>query len=233
MAVAAAPSLRENPNVLNLLDFFNRPEYQSQRQEFNSILDFYDILNSHYNSLNTKMAELNDKVSEISDRKNPFTIMLEHMGNIVSSIGEKLKAIKDNIVDFSKNVFESAKDNTLSAVGAVAGTLHIGEGLQAVSESLNKAAAKVENLELFHAECMESKLLTKFEIPSDFESLSQDELKTLYTKVLDIGMNEDLSSCEHKIVQDMMETIEEKLPERGDFEPVPELEKEADQGEEM
>jgi len=233
MAVAAAPSLRENPNVLNLLDFFNRPEYQSQRQEFNSILDFYDILNSHYNSLNTKMAELNDKVSEISDRKNPFTIMLEHMGNIVSSIGEKLKAIKDNIVDFSKNVFESAKNNTLSAVGVVAGTLHIGEGLQAISESLNKAAARVENLELFHAECMESKLLTKFEIPSDFESLSQDELKTLYTKVLDIGMNEDLSSGENAFLQDIVEEIESMLPERVEADRPNERETEAEQGEEM
>ena len=232
MAAVSASSLRDNPDILNLLNLLSAHEYQSQRQEFASMLGYFDILANHYNSLVAQIAELNEKVSDLSERKNPFAIMLEHMKNIVSGIGEKLQAIKDNIVDFSKNVFETAKNKSLSAAGAAAGALHIGEGLQAVSETLNRAAGKFENLELFHMECVESKLLAKLEIPSDLELLSQDELKTVYAKILDIGMDDDLSSGENAFLQDMTEEIESMLPERGNFEKPQEQaqEAEAEQG---
>ena len=234
MAEVLALPMRDNPDIIKLLNLFNAPEYQSERREFTSMLDYFDALTNQYNALMEQMSVLNDKVSGIADKKNPLVIMTERMGSIVSSIGDKLAAIKDGIVDFAKDTLEAAKDKSLSALGAVAGFLHISDGLQAVSEGLNKAAAKVENLELFHAECMESKLLTELKIPSDLESLSQDELKTVYAKLLDIGMNGDLSSVENTFVQNIVEEIETMLPERDNYsEHAQEHETEVNQGEEI
>jgi len=231
---AIALLLSENPDIQRTIDFMEAQNNQAERQQFLSMLNHYETLTNQYNALMEKMNDMNEKVNAMNDKKSPLAVMVEHMGNVLSGIGKMLKSIKDSIFEFSKNTLDAAKDNTLSAVGAVAGTLHIGETLQAVSESLNKAASKVENLELFHAECVESKLMKDFKIPADFESLSQDELKTVYAKVLDIGMNEDLSPAENAFLQDIAEEIEGLLPERNnDFEQSQERELEIEQGEEI
>ena len=178
------------------------------------------------------MSELKEKINGMSNRRNPVAVMAEHLGSIVAGIGEKLKALKDSIVEIAQNTLEAAKEKSLSAAGAVAGTLHIHEGLEAVSKGLGNAAAKVGNLENFHMERVESKLVSEFEIPSELGSLSQGELNEVYAKLLDIGMNEDLSSAENTIVQDLVEEIEGMLPERdNEFEQTREYETE--QGEEM
>jgi len=206
--------IRDNPDVMKLLKQFNIPGYESEKQHFISILDYFEALTSQYNALMAQMSDLNEKVSGMTDRKNPFSVMIEHITNIVTGFGEKLKSLKDNIVEFAVNTYEAARDKSLSAVGAVSGALHIHEGLEAISKGLDKAAQKAENLENFHIDRVETKLFAEFEIPSDIASLSQDELKTVYTKLLDMGMNADLSSCENAIVKDLVEEIESMLPEQ-------------------
>jgi hypothetical protein len=224
-------SVRDNPDIIKLLNMFNTPGYESERQEFSSMLDYFEALTNQYNALMAQMTALDEKVSGITDKKNPLAIMTERIGSIVSSIGDKLAAIKDSIVDFAKDTLETAKDKSLSALGAAAGFLHISDGLQAVSEGLNKAAEKVENLELFHVECMESNLLTELKIPSNLESLTHDELKAVYAKLLDTGMNGDLSSAENAFLQDITEEIEGMLPTQAEQNTEPVLE--AEQGEEI
>ena len=230
---ALALLMRENPDIKRTIDLLESQNNQTQQQEFIFLLNHYETLTNQYNALMEKMNTLNEKVNEINDKKSPLAVMLDHMGNILAGIGKMLKSVTDSIFEFSKNTIDAAKDKSLSAVGAVAGTLHISEGLQIISESLNKAAAKVENLELFHEECAESKLLTKFETPSSLESLSQDELNTLYDKILDIGMNDDLSSGENAFLQVVTEEIESLLPERAEFEQAKDREFELEQGEEL
>jgi len=214
MAILALP-LRDNPEIKKLLEIMQTPGYESERQGFLSIIEYNDILTEQYNNIMTELTYMKEKINEITDKKNPVSVMVEHLLEILNGIGEKLKDFKDNILEFAKNTLDSVKDNSLSAVGAFAGTLHIHEGLDAISKSLGNAAAKVENLENFHIDQVESKLLTEYELPSNFASLSQDELKTVYAKLLDIGMFDDLSSCENAIVQDLTEEIEGLLPERG------------------
>jgi hypothetical protein len=76
-------------------------------------------------------------------------------------------------------------------------------------------------------------LLTEFEIPSNFETLTESELQIVYGQLLCMGKNDGLSSTEHRIVQDLIEAVEEKLPKSERFEPASELEVEAEHGEEM
>jgi len=233
MAELALP-ISDNPDIKNLLELMQSPGYESEREGFMSILNYTDALSDQYNKIMTELTDLKEKISDITDRKNPVSAMIEHLTNVLTGIGEKLKTLKDNIFEFTKNTLDAVKDNSLSAVGAVAGSLHIHEGLEAISKGLGSAAAKVENLENFHTERIESKLLTEFEIPSDLVSLSQEELKTVYAELLNIGMYEDLSLRENAIVQDLIEEVEGMLPERdNDFEQPQELELEAEQGEEL
>jgi len=233
MSEALVLPMRETPEVKRLLELMDASGNQAQRQELISMVNYVDILTNQYNTIMKELTELKEKVGGITDKKNPLSVMMEHLTNVVADIGAKLKALKDSIIEFANNTFDTAKDKGLSAVGAVAGALHIHEGLEAISKGLGNAAAKVENLENFHHERMESKLLTEFEIPAELGSLSMDELKAVYAKLLDIGMNEDLSSAENAVLQDMVEEIEGMLPDSGEFTQANEAEIEAEQGAEM
>jgi DNA gyrase/topoisomerase IV subunit A len=226
--------MHDDPDVQNMLDLLSAPGLHEQKQHYTSILDYVDNLSNQYDSIMEKLSEMTEKLGDITERKNPFSVMVERLTNMVSAIGEKLKALKDSIMEFTKNTLEAAKDKSLSAAGAVAGTLHISEGLEAISKSLDKAAAKVENAEQFHLDRVESNFLAEYEIPSDFTALSQDELKQEYTRLLKIGMDGDLSGIEYELLRDMIDEIEPMLPEQAaEPQPAQELESEADLGEEI
>ena len=155
MAILAIP-LRDNPDIKKLLELMQASGYESERQGFLSILEYNDTLTEQYNNIMTELTDVKDKINDIADKKNPVSVMVEHLMDILNGIGEKLKALKDSILEFTKNTLDAAKDNGLSAVGAVAGTLHIHDGLEAISKSLGSAAAKVEHLENFRIERVES-----------------------------------------------------------------------------
>jgi hypothetical protein len=159
--------------------------------------------------------------------------MVESLAGVVSGIGAKLKTMMNNIIGFAQDTLEAAKDKSISAIGAVAGTLHITEGLEAISRSLDKAADKLENAEQFHVERVEKSLLAEFEIPTNLESLQHDELKVVYGKLLALGMSGDLTATENAVVKDLVDLIDDMLPETERSEPAQELESEAEQGEEM
>jgi uncharacterized phage infection (PIP) family protein YhgE len=249
-AIALALPLRDEPEVKSLLDLLSDPRYQPQRQEFTSLLDHVDELASRYNSIITKLDAMNEKLSAITDRKNPFAVMVERLANVVSGIGEKLKALKDSIVDFAKNTLEAARDRSLSAAGAVAGTLHIHEGLESISKGLGKAAAAMESIEQFHQERVFAKKAAAAESqPSteqavglseiladmrlDFENLPPEELKATYEKLLSIGMDNDLTANELNCLQYLTEEAETLMPDHGKADHAQELEIEAEQGEEI
>jgi ABC-type transporter Mla subunit MlaD len=253
---AFALPMRDNPQIKSFLTLLDTPEYQSERQGFISLMDYTDTLSEQYNTIIKELADLKERLGDMGDKKNPLTAMVEYLSGIIAGIGDKLKAIKDSIINFAQNTLESVKDKGLSAVeavkdtsvsayetvrdksistvGAVANTLHIHEGLETIGRSLYNAAAKVENIENFYIERVESKLLEEFELPANFNALSKDDLREVYAKLLDIGMNADLSLCEYKIVQDLLEAIEDTMPEiNHSFEQSHETELEAEQGEEM
>ena len=237
MAEALALNLRDDPSIKSLLDLLNTPGHESEQKEFMSILDYFEALSGKYESVLTRL----DAISEKLDKKNP---LFERLSSVVSGIGEKLKALKDSIIDFAKNTLESAKNMGLSAVGAVSEKLHISEGLEAVSKGLGKAAAGCETLEHFHQEraamreaADETPSVSLAELLSDtrvdFENLSQDELTALYEKLLAIGMDNDLSAHENTCLQFLTEEVESLLPDRGESEHTQEHESEMDIGEEI
>jgi hypothetical protein len=108
----------------------------------------------------TKLDAMNDKLSGITDRKSPLAIMTERLSKVVSGIGDKLEALKNSIVGFAKNTVKSALDRGISAIGAVSETLHIHDGLEAISKGLGKAAATMETIEQFHQERVSAKEVT-------------------------------------------------------------------------
>jgi hypothetical protein len=249
MAKTIAASLRDNPDIKSLLELLDKPEYQSQHQEFTSILDYFETLSSKYESVMTKLDAMNEKLSGITDRKNPLAIMAERLSSVVSGIGDKLNALKDNIIDFAKNTLEAARDKGISAIGAVSETLHIHENLEAISKGLGKAAATMETLEQFHQERVSVKEAAEEAIPSeaqavsladlladtrvDFENLTPNELNAVYAKLLDIGMNGDLNAEENTCLHYLIEEAEALLPDRSDFEHTRERETEIDIGDEI
>jgi hypothetical protein len=249
MAVAMALPLRDHPDILKLLDLMEAPDYQSERQGFMSLLDYTDALTNQYNNIMGELADLKERVSGITDRKNPLAVMVDSLMSVVSGIGEKLKALKDSIVEFATNTLDAAKDKGLSALGAVSEKLHIHEGLEAISKGLGSAAAKCESLEQFHQERVavreaaneaqahveEAVSLSDLlgDLRMDFENLSPDELKATYDKLLDIGMNNDLSANELNCLQYLTESAESLLPDRGEDDIALEVENELDIGEEI
>ena len=133
MAVAAAIPLREQPDTRKLLDLFTAAGQRPERKEYEALLDYVETVENRYNSILDELTALREAVGGIAGRKNPVSIMLERLSAVVSGIGERLKAIKDSIVEFAKNTLNAARDKGLSAIGRVSEVLHIKDGLQAVS----------------------------------------------------------------------------------------------------
>jgi hypothetical protein len=246
---AVAISMREQPDVRKLLDFFGAAGRQSERQEYEALLDYVETVENRYNSILDELTALREAVSGIADRKSPVHIMVERIVSFISGIGAKLKEIKDNIVESVKNALNSARDKGLSAIGRASEVLHIKDGLQAVSNGLGKAAAGLANLEQFHQEikaaredaavlpppAVESVSLSDLlaDTRVDFENLTLDELKATYDKLLAIGMDNDLTSNELTCLQYLTEEAETLLPELDTAEPSQELEQAEEQGEEI
>ena len=208
-----ALKLHENPDIKELLELLSTPGYEGQRREFTSMLNYVGTITTQYNSIMKELADLKEKVGDITDKKTPLTIMIESLSKMMDGIGKMITSLVDSIVNFAKNTLEAVRDTGMSALGAVSETLHIHEGLEAVSKSLEKAAARCENLEQFHHDRVESNFLADFEIPTDFDALSLEALESVYDKLLSIGMDGDLSASENKILNDLIEEVEDMLPE--------------------
>jgi len=254
MAGAIALPISNHPDVKKLLELMQGPDYQSERQGFMSLLDYTDALTNQYNSIMDELTDLKERISGIADKKNPLAVMVDSLMSVVSGIGEKLKALKDSIVAFATNTLDAAKDKGLSALGAVSEKLHIHEGLEAISKGLGQAAAKCESLEQFHQERVmaretveeaqptaeQSASLSELSLSElledmrmDFENLSPEELKVTYEKLLDIGMNNDLTANELNCLQYLTENAESLLPDRGEADTALEVENELDLGDEI
>lgn len=256
MAEAIALPLRGDTDVKNLLDLLNAPGYQSQRREYESLLDYVDTITAQYNTILSELDALKEKVSKITDRKNPLAVMVENLETLADNVGTKLRSLKDGIISFSKNALDTVKEKGLSALGAVFGALHVKDGLQAMSrglaksvEALDKAVTRVDNLEQHNREKAAFReggeavpptveqavsladLLADTRV--DFENLSPDELKAVYEKLLAIGMNNDLTANENVCLSSLVGEVGDLLPDRGEYEPAPERESELDQGEEI
>jgi len=104
MAAVLAIPLRDELEVKGLLDLLNDPRYQSERREFNSILDHVDELTNRYESIMMKLDAVSEKLSAITDKKNPLAVMVEHMGKVVSGIGEE----RENLEQFHLERVESS-----------------------------------------------------------------------------------------------------------------------------
>jgi hypothetical protein len=256
MAGATAVFVRNHPDVTSLLEILNTPGLESQRNEYTSILDYVDTITAQYNTILTELTALKEKVGEITDRKNPFAVMTENLENLASDIGIKLKNLKDSIISFAKNALDTVKEKGLSALGSVFGFLHVRDGLQAMSrglsksvEALDKAVARVDNLEQHNREKTAGRDGSEAVPPAveqaaslaelladtrlDFENLSRDELKAVYEKLLAIGMDNGLTANENTCLSSLVEEVGSLLPDRGDYEPGREAETEAEQGAEM
>jgi hypothetical protein len=249
--------IHDNTDVKKLLDFLNAPDYEEQRTEYVALLDYAEAITKQYNSILTELATLKEKVSGITDKKNPLAVMVESLDNLAAEIGKKLDKMKEDIVSFTKNALDTVKEKGLSALGSVFGFLHVKDGLQAMSkvlsksvESLNKAVMRVDNLEKHNQEKTAAPIIneeprTPIEAQTvslatlladtrmDFENLSPDELKTVYEKLLAIGMDNDLTANENICLQGLVDDITEMLPNHGEFEPTHQHEAETEQGEEM
>ena len=95
MAEAFALSIRENTDVNELFTLLQSPGYQSQRQDYTSLLNYVDTITKQYNDIMTELNALKEKVNTITDRKNPLVGMVEHLEGLASDIGEKLQALND------------------------------------------------------------------------------------------------------------------------------------------
>jgi len=119
-------------------------------------------------------------------------------------------------------------------------------------EGLNKAVARVENLEQHNREkavehengeqetmeaAEENQAVSLSELLSDtrmdFENLSQEELKEVYEELLAIGMDNDLTTNENTCLQNLVDEVSDLLPDHGEYEPAQEAEIELNQGEEI
>jgi hypothetical protein len=262
MAEALAISMHDNSGIEELLELLKSPGFQSQRKEYESLLDGVETIVKQYNSILTELDALKEKVGKITDRKNPLAVMVECLENLAASIGEELNSLKESILSFTKNALNTVKEKGLSALGSVFGFLHVKDGLQAMAsglaksaEALDKAVTRVDSLEQFHRERAAVREAAEKTQPNDeirpvgeqsvsladlvadmrldFENLTPEELKATYEKLLAIGMDNDLTANELNCLQSLTDEAESLLPERGETETAQEAENELDQGEEI
>jgi uncharacterized phage infection (PIP) family protein YhgE len=235
--MTAALSLRENPDVMKLLESMKTPRLKSHQQGFLALLEYTDALTNQYNSILDELSGLKERIGGIADKKSPLANMVEKLDTLTTDVGEKLNSFKNGITSFCKDALEAIKDKGLSALDKVFSVLHVKDGLQAMSkacaktlESLDKAVARCDSLE---KHCQErASANVNAETPTtdqrtnlsdllgdtrlDFENLSQEELKTVYEKFLAIGMDNGLTANENTCLQSLTEDVEALLPDRGD-----------------
>jgi DNA repair exonuclease SbcCD ATPase subunit len=238
MTETMAKPLREQPDIRKLLDLFRSAGQQPG--EYETLLDYVEKAENRYNSILDELTALREKVSGIADRKHPLSVMVERLSALVTGIGAKLNALKENIVEFARNALQSTHDKGLSAIGRASEVLHLKNGLQAVSTGLEKAAAKMENLEQFHQEyktareenaalpppAEESPSLSELmaDVRVDFENLTPEGLNATYDALLAIGMDNDLTTNELNCLYALTEEVETMLPERNETMQVQEFE---------
>ena len=244
----------DDPDVITLFDYLKTSGTETQRREYESLLDYVDTITQQYNTILTELDTLKEKVGVFAGKKTPIAVMTENLETLATNAESKLENLKDSIISFTKNTLDSAKEKGLSALGSVFGFLHIKDGLQAMSDSLaksvdslKKAVTRVDNLEQHNREKVtthesaetpqstEGQALSLSDLFADtrldFENLSQDELKSLYEKFLAIGMNNELTANENICLQSLVDEVSDLLPDRG--ENTAELEAEIEQGIEM
>jgi uncharacterized protein Yka (UPF0111/DUF47 family) len=280
MAEATKTPLHDNPDIKELLEILKSPGFQSQQQEYTSLLDSVETIVNQYDAILTELDDLKEKVSKIADKKNPLAIMVERLETLATGIGEKLKNLKDGIISFTKNALDSVKEKGLSALGSVFGFLRVKDGLQAISNSLaksvdglNKAVARINSLEKHSQTKAETQEISDVTPPSetqetrdaiplsetqetndatplsdleeqapslselladtrfDFENMSQNELRTVYEKLLTIGMDNDLTASENVCLQSLVDEVDKLLPHIEEANLT--QENELDQGEEI
>ncbi len=158
MAVNTA-TMRENPDVKELLELLKSPGFQAHRQSYESLLNGVDSIIRQYDNILTELDALKEKVSRITDRKNPLAVMVGRLEALADNIEKRLNGIRDGIITFTKNALNTVKEKGLSALGSVFRFLHVKDGLQAMSnglaksvESLNNAVARVNSLEQHNRE---------------------------------------------------------------------------------
>lgn len=253
MAEALAVTLRDDPDVKELVALLQDPEYRSQHMTFSAILDYADDIRYQYDTILSELDSLKEKVSKITDKKNPLAIMVDNLETLASDVGAELKNLKDGIISFTKNVLDTVKEKGLSALGSVFGALHVKDGLQAMSSglaksvaALDKAVTRVDNLEQHNREKTaviengetlqpaEEQAVSLSELLADtrldFENLSQEELKVVYEKLLAIGMDNDLTANENDCLSSLVEEVGDILPDHGEYEHQAELESEQGMG---
>jgi len=262
MAETLTISPHDNTDIKELLELLKSPGFQTQRKEYESLLDGVKTIAKQYNSILTELDALKEKVSRITDKKNPLHIMADNLDKLAADIGEKLKNLKYGILSFTRNAIDTAKEKGMSALGSVFATLHVKDGLQAISnglaksvEGLNKAVTRVDSLEQFHRERIapretaeesqtaEETISTEEQAASlaellsdtrmDFENLPPEELKATYEKLLAIGMDNGLTANENVCLQSIVDEISDLLPDHGEYEQAQELELAEEQGEEI
>ena len=240
MAEVLALSLRELPEVKELLNLLNAPGLQSHRQSYISLLDYTDAITQRYDSILTELDSLKGIVKSLEDA--------------AGGIGTKLQNLKNNIVSFTNNVLITAKEKGLSALGLVLDFLHVKDGLQAMSRSLSKSVARLDNTvskicdlekhnqekaaernsdETQSAEKQISLAELLADTRVDFENLSPIELAATYEKLLEIGMNCYLTANENTCLEYLIEEAGAHLPNREEYEIPHEAENEVNQGEEI
>jgi len=239
--------LRENPDVIKLIESMKSPRLKQQQQGFLALLDYTDAITHQYSAILEELYDLKERIGGITDKKSPLAYMAEKLDTLSADVGTKLSNLKIEITTFAKNALETMKEKGLSALGTVFNFLHVKDGLQAMSkacaksvEALDKAVARCDNLEK-HCQDKATEKVTAEPQPSlsallgdtrlDFENLSQDELTAIYERFLTIGMNNNLTADENACLQSLTEEVEALLPERQTPEPAQEAE--LDQGEEI
>lgn len=251
---ATYTSTLDNPEIRKLFEQILTSEYEAEAQEFQALIDYTNVLTSQYNSILHELAELKEKINTIADRKNPIHKMADNLDRLADDVGTKLRNLKESIATFTKNTLESIKQKGLSAIGSAFKFLHVKDGLQAMSkacaksvESLDKAVARCAMLETTTEKPVTQTTdgeQSPIEQPTslaellgntrmDFENYTQDELESLYSNLLNIGMKNELSANESTCLQSLAGQIEILLAKSLDSETSAEAESELDYSNEI
>lgn len=139
-----SPLLKNNQSVTDFIEYLHNSGFEENKQDFVELIKYVDTVEKKYDAILTELNALKEQLGEIHDKKNPMFSVVKDTQEKVIDIGQKLNALKDNIITFTQNALETVKEKGLVALNEVTGFLKIKDGLQLLNSSLDKMAAGAE-----------------------------------------------------------------------------------------
>lgn len=152
--------LKDEPNIVELLDILRNNNMREQAGEIAGIAEYIDTMNTRLDSMLNELQVVKQQLNEIKDKKNPVIAVCEKM---VQNVEEKIIPIKtqlaeakNNLIAYAKQTISDFKQKGVSVLNKAMNFLKVKDGLQSIKENnhlaINFAEKAITDIEAISKE---------------------------------------------------------------------------------